>query len=123
MQRAVAIKKLAGMLGKTMGYRVDPDAPTAEERAEAREQYGELFRAKDAAEKAMTARKAALLQGDAQYQELQAAYRAARKAADTMSGRSYRFKFTVGKSNGMFFHVLAQGDSWEEVIEIVRRKG
>jgi len=123
MQRAVAIKKLAGMLGKTMGYRVDPDAPTAEERAEAHQQMPALNAAKAEAEKAMRERRAAILAADPLYQELTAAYMEARERSARMYGLTHRFKFTVGKSSSLFFHVMAQGDSWEEVIEIVRRKG
>src|SRR5262245_6736954 len=123
MERSVAIKKLGKLIGKDLGYRVDPEAPNAEERAEAQRQHGTLFAEKQAAEKAMTDRRIALLQGDAQYQELKAAFQAARLAADKMSSRAHRYKFTVGKVNSLFFSVMAQGDSWEEVIAIVERKG
>ena len=33
----------------------------------------------------------------------------------------HHYRFTVGTSNGMFFHIRAQGDSWEEVIEKVTK--
>jgi len=35
MERTIAIKKLGKMLGKSFGYRVDPRAPSREEREEA----------------------------------------------------------------------------------------
>lgn len=31
--------------------------------------------------------------------------------------QSRHYKFTVGTSNGMFFLVKAEGDSWEQVID------
>src|SRR5215510_10023717 len=103
MERSVAIKKLGKLIGKDLGYRVDPEAPDAAGRAEAQGQFKGLFAEKQAAEKAMTDRKMELLRGDTQYQELKAAYQAARLAADKMSSRAHRYKFTVGKVSTLFF--------------------
>src|SRR5215831_4155859 len=72
MERIVAIKKLGKMLGKGFGYRVDPKAPTADERAEARERAKTLNEEFNAAGKAEAARKDALLNGDAEFQRLRA---------------------------------------------------
>lgn len=60
MERSIAIKKLRKLLGKSLAYRIDPNAPTREER--------------------------------------------------------------VGSSDGFFFTVLAQGDSWEHVVEKLTKK-
>lgn len=119
MERVVAMKKLGKMLGKSFGYRVDPKAPTAEERAAALQRLPALSAARQEAEKAMTDRKAAVLAADQEYQALVAAFRAAREAQGNAGSTARHFKITVGNSNGMFFHVKAEGDSWEDVIEKV----
>jgi hypothetical protein len=117
MERVVAIKRLGKMLGKSLGYRVDPKAPTREEREEAHRQLPALTAAKKEAEKAMADRREAILAADKEYQDLVAAWKEAKLNADKAFSLTHHFKFTVGTSNGMFFHVKAQGDSWEDVIE------
>jgi len=116
MQRVTAVKKLGKILGKSFGYRIDLSAPLAEERDEVRKTIPELTKARDAADKAVRERSQALLAADAEYQALVAVYREAKKNANKAFSRSNHFRFTVGTSNGMFFHVKAQGDSWEDVI-------
>jgi len=117
MERVVAIKKLGKMLGKSLGYRVDPRAPTSEERDRAREEAKTLNAEFKAAEEAEVARRSAILDADAEYQRLKAETKRLRKAKDEAWSKSMHFKITVGTSNGMFFHVKAQGDTWENVIE------
>lgn len=119
MERVVAIKKLGKMLGKSLGYRVDPRAPTPEERAQATEEAKALSAAFKEAEAAETARLNAILEADVEYQELKAKRISLRKAKDNAWSKSRHFKITVGTTNSMFFHVKAEGDSWEEVIEKV----
>lgn len=122
MERTAAIKKLGKMLGKSLGYRVDPRAPTSEERAEARRQLPALNEARQQAEKAMTDRRQAILAADQPYQDLVAAWTEAKQKASATASVLHHFKFTVGTSNGMFFHVKAQGDSWEDVIAKLNTK-
>lgn len=70
-----------------------------------------------AAEDAMEARRKAILEADAEYQALVAAWREAKDtAARNQSVAWNSYKITVGVTNSMFFHVKAQGDSWEDVI-------
>jgi hypothetical protein len=116
MERAVAIKKLGKLLGKSLGYRVDPDAPSAEERAEAKQQLPALNAAKQQAGEAMEARRTAILASDAEYQRLVETYRIARKNSAAALSIVGRYRVTVGTSGDLFFHVKAQGDSWEDVI-------
>ncbi len=122
MERTAAIKKLGKLLGKSLGYRVDPKAPTSQQREEARHQLHALNAAKQQAEQAMKDRREALLAADAQYQELVAAYQEARQRAEKTASILHHFKFTVGTTSGMFFLVKAQGDSWEEVIDKLSAK-
>lgn len=119
MERVVAIKKLGKMLGKNLGYRVDPKAPTAEERAAATAEAKALSAEYKAAEEAREARLSAVLAADAEYQQLKAETKRLRDAKDRAWSISRHFKITVGTTNSMFFHVRAEGDAWEEVIEKV----
>jgi len=116
MERVVAITKLGKMLGKSLGYRIDPKAPTQEERDEANRQLPALTAARQEAEKAMIERRQAVLAADRKYQELVEAWKEAKQNAEKTFSVLRHFKFTVGTSSGMFFHVKAQGDSWEDVI-------
>ena len=122
MERAVAIKKLGKVLGKYFGYRVDSGAPDAEERAEAKQQLPALRAAEEQAEAAMKTRCAAVLAADREYQALVVAHRDARAARHKVSSVTSRYKITVGTTSDLFFHVKAQGDSWEDVIAQVSAK-
>jgi hypothetical protein len=116
MTREDAIKKLGKLLGKHFGYRVDRDAPGADERAEAKAQLPALQAAEKLAEDAMEARRRAILAADREYQELVAACKVARDGRRAAAVVTSRFRITVGTTSDLFFHVKAQGDSWEDVI-------
>ena len=116
MERAVAIKKLGKILGKSLGYRVDPKAPDQFERDEARAKLQVALRLRDAATKASKARFEAVLAADTEYQRLKAELLEAEKACEELSSIMRHYRFTVGTSGDMFFTIRAQGDSWEEVI-------
>jgi hypothetical protein len=122
MERVVAVKKLAKILGKTLGYRVDPKAPDAEQRAEAKAELAEARLVRAEALRKRDARYRAILDADQEYQELAAAHKAAQKIEDQLACKCHHYRFTVGTSNGMFFHVKAQGDSWEDVIDQLTTK-
>ena len=119
MERAVAIKKLGKMLGKSFGYRVDPKAPSSEERDQATTEARSLSAEFKTAEEAEAARRRALLEGDTEYQRLRAETKRLRDAKDGAWSKSRHYKITVGTTSSIFFHVRAEGDSWEEVIEKV----
>jgi len=116
MERAVAIRKLGKILGKSLGYRVDPKAPDQDDRDEARAKLRDATPKRDALSKALDARRAEVLQADVEYQRLKAEHAKAKKDCDELFGITCRYRFTVGTSNSMFFIIKAQGDSWEEVI-------
>lgn len=122
MERSVAIKKLGNLLGKSFGYRVDPKAPDRDEREEARAKLKDATSKRDDLSKQMDERKMELLRGDEEYQRLRAEHTEARKERDALASTAHRYRFTVGKSNSIFFVVEAQGDSWEEVIAAVSKK-
>ncbi len=122
MERSVAIKKLGRILGKSLGYRVDPKAPDQADRDEAMAKLREATPKREALGKAVDARKMEILRGDAEYQRLKAEYAEANKDRDKLLSVTSHYRFTVGISSGMFFHVKAQGDSWEQVIEKLTEK-
>jgi len=116
MERSVAIKKLGKLLGKQMAYRVDPKAPTPEERAAAREQLKAACAERDKLVEQLEARRKAILEVDAEYQSLKAARELAGKKVDKLGWIARHYKITVGTLNSLFFSVRAEGDSWEQVI-------
>jgi hypothetical protein len=117
MERAIAVKRLAKILGKNLGYRIDAKAPSSEEREKARAELDGLNAASKAAKEARDKRFNDLLAGDAEYQRLKAQAKQASEAAANASGIVMRRKITVGVSNSLFFHVKAEGDNWEEIFE------
>jgi len=122
MDRAVALKQLGKLLGKSFGYRVDPSAPTAEERETARAALIAASAKAKALLEQKEARIKALLDADAEYQQIKTAHEAAKKERNHIAGECHRHKFTVGMSSELFFHIKAQGDSWEEVIAKVKAR-
>ena len=122
MERAVAIKKLGKILGKSLGYRVDPKAPDQDERDEARAKLREIIPEREAKRAAVEARRKALLQADAEYQRLKDELEEIDKRRDRLSATNMHYRFTVGTSNSLFFTIKAQGDSWEDVIAQVSAK-
>jgi len=117
MERAVALRRLRKVLGKGAGYRIDPKAPTPEEREAAQALNKELADRRQAAIAARDARYKFILANDAEYQTLAAAATEARKTADGNFSKQHHFKITVGTTDRLFFRVRAQGDSWEEIFD------
>lgn len=122
MERTVAIKKLGKILGKSLGYRVDPKAPNQDDRDEARAKLPAATAKRKALSEQMEARRIAILQADAEYQQLKSAHAEAKKYCDELFSITCHYRFTVGTSNSLFFTVRAQGDSWEEVIAKLTEK-
>jgi hypothetical protein len=121
MERTVAVKRLAKLLGKDMGYRVYSDAPSAEERARLKAESPALLAAREEAKKAKEERCRAILDADQEYQRLCAVHTEAAKAMARASSQLHSYKITVGIASNVgafsLFRVAAQGDSWEQVIE------
>lgn len=121
MERSVALKRLSKVLGKKARYRVDQSAPSADEREASRVELSGAVAERNAANERLTARYNEILNADAEYQALKSTAIAARKRVEQISSRAYRKKITVGIDNGLFFHVKAEGDSWEEIFEKLAR--
>ena len=121
MERAVALKKLRKLLGDKLGYRVNDNAPTHEQREAARAELKARQGAYDLLKEMREARYQAVLASDAEYQRLKTSCAEMRKHREELAGISSHYKITVGTSGSMFFTVKAEGDSWEEVIEKVEK--
>jgi len=122
MERAVAIKKLGKILGKSLGYRVDPKAPDQDEREEARAKLRVSLVQREALSKERNARREEILLADAEYQRLKTEHEKSKNDCEQLSSIMRSYRFTVGISNSMFFTIKAQGDSWEEVIAKLTEK-
>ncbi len=120
MERSVAIKKLSKLLGKSLGYRVNAKAATREEREAAKLELSAAVAERNNLKAERDARYVAILAADQEYQALHAAHTEARDRVSKLNSVIYSRKFAVGTSNGMFFHIKAEGDSWEEVIDRVQ---
>jgi hypothetical protein len=123
MERHIAIKKLTKLLGKNLGYRVDPKAPVQYDRDEARAKLRETSAAKEILREQVRQRCNALLAADEEYQRLKAELNAANETWERLSAINLSYRFTAGISRGPFFVIKAQGDSWEEVIAKVQKDG
>ena len=125
MDKNTAVKKLHKILGKGFGYRVDPKALLREERDEARAALKGATAERDKLRAECEARRQAVLDADKEYQERYEAYKAARKQVDQLSGKLHSYRVTVGNTSNAggfgFFHVKAEGDNWEEVLEKVAK--
>ena len=116
MQRSDAIKKLGKLLGKSFGYRIIDKAASPDERAAAKLEIAAAVEERNRLKERRDARHNAILEADVEYQNLFAAAKAASDRVSTLQSITMHYKFTVGTSNGRFFHVKAEGDSWEDVI-------
>jgi hypothetical protein len=116
MERAVAVKALTKILGKSLGYRVDLKAPDTDTRAEAKAALHIAIEARNKIKQLKDERYRTILAADKQYQELSKQYKDEQEAVEKLASISRHYKFTVGTTDGMFFSVRAEGDSWEEVI-------
>lgn len=123
MQRNTALKKLNALLGKSAGYRVNDRAPTPEERSAARAELPAAIAERDRLRAAREARREAVLGADPEYQSLTAAQGEASKRAMRLSETTRLYRITVGKTvGGLFFLVMAEADSWEEIFAKLTKK-
>lgn len=121
MNSKQALAKLQKILGPRAAYRTIQSAPDAAERDEARALAKERGRERAEAKEAMEARRALLLQ-DPEYRALVAKYQALNTEATELFSRSCSYRIRAGKNMGLFFEVLAEGDTWDEVFEKLKAK-
>jgi hypothetical protein len=123
MERTVALKKLERLLGKRLAWRINPKAASPEDREAAKAAFPEAAAERKRLSELREARYKAVLEADGEYQSLRTQELAAKSRAEKLSGIMYSRKISVGVNDGIFFHVKAEGDSWEEIIgKIVSNK-
>ncbi len=122
VERSIAIKKLRKLLGNSLAYRIDPNAPTAEERDEAKAELPAANAKKGLLGKQLEARRNAILEADAEYQRPSADYAETKYRVTDLELMANKYKITVGVSDSLLFTVRAQGDSWEQVIQELTKK-
>lgn len=119
-QAKSAMKKLFG--AKAM-WRYDERAPKAEEREEIAATLPTLMEARNATKAAVEARRIELLK-DPEYVRLKAEALAASDTYEKAASRTRHYRVTVGRGGGVaglnFFHVVAQGDNWQDAIDKAR---
>lgn len=119
MEQRVALKKLGKMLGPKLGYRIDPKAPTGEERDAARAQLSAAVSARNDLTSKRDTRRDAILAADEEFQRLRREASAAIDTVEKLGGMMRHRKITVGVSTSLFFVVKAEGDNWQEVVDKV----
>jgi len=119
MNKSQAITKLRKLIGPKLGYRVNPKAADAAGRAEAHKLAQELA-AKQAITKAAMMKRRDELLSDPEYQALRAEYDRGGKEHGRALSLAVGQRISVGRLNDMFFHVMADGDNWDEVITKIK---
>jgi hypothetical protein len=119
MDRKEAVAILRRKLGPSFAYRTNNKAIVDAER----HSFQELERQKRAEEKeassAMNKRVRELCEADPEYQRLAALHDKIKDARSFASEKANEYRVTVGRSDGPFFMVCANGDNWAEVVDKV----
>lgn len=116
MNQTQALSKLKKIIGPKLGYRIDKDAPDADERERRHAEFLRTLAVMKAADQARADRLAALLASDAEYQRLETDHAAAKREHEAVPSYHHK-RITVGRIGSMFFSVVAEGDCWAEVVE------
>jgi hypothetical protein len=112
MTNQQAASKAKKRWGKAFYIRNSESMSSPESRDKSRERYKKSKAEADAIEDEIRRRLSEL----DWYQELLKRKRELRKESENAQGRALYYRFSVGKSNGMFTTILGQGDTWEEAF-------
>jgi seryl-tRNA synthetase len=125
MTRDQAFKKIRKLLGPKAAADVRGDISSPEKRERASESLKFLRTRREELDAKITARQKELLDVP-DFQALLEERRKLRKEVDSFQGEALHYKFMAGRISGVggisFFHVEAQGDTWEEVIAKLEAK-
>jgi len=122
MNRASAIRQIGKLLGSSFRYRINDKAPTPEERVAAKTEMTAVAKIVADLKAKKEARYEEILKEDAEYQQLYSAWKAERDRHCRLQSMQYSYRITVGKVSSLFFHVMAEGDTWDEVVEKLTKK-
>lgn len=117
-KRLVELHKL---LGPTAGYQENKKAPDGDGRAEAREKGIALKSSLDALNERIKVRRAELLNVPDYKEMIEESRRLDIQRQEAFS-RAMSKRFTVGTIGPLFFSVVTDGDTWEEVMKTLREK-
>jgi len=117
-----ALTKLRKAIGPKIGWHENNKALDAAGRAAADIEATKLREQERALKAEVDALRAKLLDVP-EYIELCKRLSIVRKRADNEQSASHRYRITVGKSMDIFFHVIVEGDNWEDVIARAKEKG
>jgi hypothetical protein len=118
MNERQAIAKLKKKIGPKIGWRYNKGALDAEGREQERQRLIAMRAEEEALKEALDAMRAKLL-ADPEYVQLRERWHNAKEAADMARSRSYVHPITVGRMGDMFFTVVADGDTWDDVVQKV----
>jgi hypothetical protein len=126
MERAVALRRLRKILGKEFGYQVNTSSIPRDLREAEKPEFEAAVQRRDRAQAELTRMRTehmAKLEATDEYKAAQQELRNCRQMTESLGARQHMRRFTVGTANRLFFHVDAQGDTWEEVFAELERKG
>lgn len=115
MNARQAIAKLRQLTGQHVGYYESPGALDTEQRAVAHVKTTAARRMERDAKARLDELRVELLK-DPAYVALRNEWSTLRDEANALSSSAYRCRLTVGRNSGGFFHVLFEGDNWEDVV-------
>lgn len=125
MNTSQALGRLRKLLGKDAAIQDSKEATSEAIREGLRAARRDAVAAKQAAEIAMTTRKQALLDADAEFQRARAAYLSAKEALEKMRWPE-RYRYSAGKLHttaGLnYFALEAQADNLTELVAAVEAK-
>lgn len=118
MTRDKAIKALGKLIGDRLIYRVYDWQTSPEQRQAARDERDRV----KARMEAIEARTKELLAAIPEYVALTEERRLLYKRKERLSSEMCRYKFMAGVRRDIFTEVMAEGDTWEEVIAKVEAR-
>lgn len=122
MTKQEGVKALSRVFGKKAMWRVNDKASSAQERTDAFCALAEARAREAAAKNARDERYRAILAADGEYQTLLAEYKQATADRECLLSRSLSYRVTIGRNEGMFFAVEAQGDNWADALRQLKSK-
>jgi hypothetical protein len=115
MNEKQAIAKLRKVIGQGIAWQYSRGALNAAGRDSEREKARALRTEEHALKEQLDALRAKLL-ADPEYVALRKRWSDTKDSADRASSLSYSKPIKVGRNGAMFFTVLADGDTWDEIV-------
>lgn len=121
-QAFAAAATLLGVSVTKVGIRVKEAALVGDDREQARDEARLAEEADKAASKALEARRAAILAGDAEYQGLRQARIDADKALILARARAFHRRVSILRIGEIFNEEVAEGDNFADAIDNLKKR-